>query len=142
MLKIVGKIAGAALSTVGGTLVLSGSIFDGLGLPGWVITLVGGLLAGGGIGFLAQELSTRFITKKTVEKFFTPAKVRLGQFFRGLGIATTLGMSRWKYTKGLWNVTIEPLFILVIGSLVNIVKYIWDCYQEGLATDNTKKIKK
>ena len=30
------------------------------------------------------------------------------------GVAITLGLSKWKWTKGLWNKTIEPYFIDLI----------------------------
>lgn len=57
----------------------------------------------------------------------------VGPFCRGLGVATTLGCSRWKVTKKLWNSTIEPFFIdLLDNTLVHGINE----YIAGLRHDN------
>jgi hypothetical protein len=53
--------------------------------------------------------------------------------FESIGKVMTLGLSKWKITKGVWNKTIEPYFIdlldNVFGSLVRgMIK--------GLRSDN------
>ena len=36
-----------------------------------------------------------------------------------LGSVITLGLGKWKITKGLWNKTIEPYFIDLVDNTVN-----------------------
>lgn len=60
----------------------------------------------------------------------------IGKFAKGLGVAMTLGLSKWAYTAPLWNKTIEPFFIDLIDNTVN-------CFTRefvvGLRSDNPKK---
>ena len=53
--------------------------------------------------------------------------------FYGLGVAVTLGLSKWKFTAGFWNKVIEPWFIDFIDNIFGeaIKKFI-----EGLRSDN------
>ena len=39
-------------------------------------------------------------------------------FFYGCGKTMTLGLSKWSFTKNLWNKTIEPWFIDTIDNIV------------------------
>ena len=55
--------------------------------------------------------------------------------FEKLGVAMTAGLSKFKWTKGVWNKTIEPYFIdlvdnVVGGALRGLIK--------GLRSDNKK----
>jgi len=45
-------------------------------------------------------------------------KLVVGKFFYSLGVTVTLGLSKWKYTKGFWNKTIEPVFIDLIDNVI------------------------
>lgn len=51
----------------------------------------------------------------------------------GAGVACTLGLSKWKWTKGAWNKTIEPF---VIDLLDNILSAIRNGVTDGLHSDN------
>lgn len=42
-------------------------------------------------------------------------------FFEKLGIAVTLGLSKWKWTAPLWQKTIEPWFVDLIENTVHAV---------------------
>ena len=37
---------------------------------------------------------------------------------RGAGKVMTLGLSKWKFTKGIWNKTIEPWFVDLLDNFV------------------------
>ena len=60
-------------------------------------------------------------------------KANFGLFMYRLGIASTLGLGKWKITKRFWNKTIEPYFIDAIDNIVGhgIKEYI-----RGLRSDN------
>ena len=49
------------------------------------------------------------------------------------GVAATLGMSKWKWTKGLWNKTIEPFIIDLLDNVLSAIK---DGLFDGLHSDN------
>lgn len=53
--------------------------------------------------------------------------------FKKLGIAMTLGLSRYKWSKSIWNATIEPWFIDLIQ---NTVLAAIDGLVAGLQSDN------
>ena len=62
-------------------------------------------------------------------------KMYVGGFMYKLGVAMTLGLSKWKYTAKFWNKTIEPWFIDLIDNVVGegIKQFI-----KGLRSDNSK----
>ena len=39
-------------------------------------------------------------------------------FYR-LGVIVTLGLSKWKFTRQIWNLTIEPYFIDLVDNTIN-----------------------
>ena len=45
-------------------------------------------------------------------------QVKVGAVCEGGGVALTLGLSKWPYTKGLWNSVIEPWFVDAIDNIV------------------------
>mgnify|MGYP003662779526 CR=1 FL=1 len=53
-------------------------------------------------------------------------------FYR-LGVVLTLGLSKWKYTRQIWNITIEPYFVDLIS---NVFKSAIDGIVKGLRSDN------
>ena len=50
-----------------------------------------------------------------------------------LGVICTLGMGKWKWTKKVWNKTIEPYFVDAIDNILvtGISKFV-----DGLRSDN------
>jgi len=43
---------------------------------------------------------------------------KFDNFFYGLGVTVTAGLSKWKYTSKFWNKIIEPWFIDLIDNVV------------------------
>ena len=60
-------------------------------------------------------------------------KAKFGVFMYGLGVTCTLGLSKFKYTKKLWNKTIEPW---VIDAIDNIAVTGIQKFVEGMKSDN------
>jgi hypothetical protein len=60
-------------------------------------------------------------------------KAKVGYWMYGAGVACTLGMGKWKWTKKFWNKTIEPYFVDLIDNVLvaGISKFV-----EGLRSDN------
>jgi len=60
-------------------------------------------------------------------------KAKFGNFMYGAGVACTLGLGKWKWTKSVWNKTVEPYCIDAIDNIVvtGIAKFV-----EGLRSDN------
>ena len=60
-------------------------------------------------------------------------KAKFGNFMYGAGVACTLGLSKFKWTKSVWNKVIEPWIVDAIDNIVahGIVKFV-----EGLRSDN------
>ena len=69
-----------------------------------------GLLAGGGTAGIILWVLKKVPNDKiygTVEKFF-----------KGLGVAMTLGLGKFKLTKKYWNSTIEPWVIDLVDNTI------------------------
>ena len=60
-------------------------------------------------------------------------KAKFGALMYGLGVAATLGLSKWKITKKLWNATIEPF---IVDAIDNIAVTGIRRFVEGLRSDN------
>ena len=60
-------------------------------------------------------------------------KAKFGAFMYGAGVACTLGLAKFKWTKSLWQKYIEPWCIDAIDNIVvnGISKFV-----EGLRSDN------
>tara|TARA_R100000278_G_scaffold111728_1_gene89326 strand:+ start:23 stop:307 length:285 start_codon:yes stop_codon:yes gene_type:complete len=69
-----------------------------------------GLLAGGGSAGIVL-----WVLKKVPNEHICSV---VETAFEGLGRAMTLGLSKWKVSKGVWNKTIEPWLIDLIDNLV------------------------
>ena len=54
-------------------------------------------------------------------------------FFFGLGKTCTLGLSSWKFSKGVWETTIEPY---VVDAIANIFGSMVRGIIKGLKSDN------
>ena len=49
------------------------------------------------------------------------------------GVALTLGLSKWKWTKSIWNKTIEPYFVDLIDNTIGAAV---KGFVDGLRSDN------
>ena len=60
-------------------------------------------------------------------------KAKVGRWMFGLGVTVTLGLAKWKWTKGVWNKVVEPYCIDLIDNVVvtGLGKFI-----EGMRSDN------
>ena len=60
-------------------------------------------------------------------------KAKFGNFMYGAGVACTLGLAKFKWTKSIWNKYIEPWCVDAIDNIVvtGISKFV-----EGLRSDN------
>ena len=73
---------------------------------------------------------TAFVLKKIPNKTI---KAKFGSWMYSLGVLCTLGLGKWKWTKKVWNKTIEPYCIDAIDNILvtGIAKFV-----EGLRSDN------
>ena len=60
-------------------------------------------------------------------------KAKLGAFMYGAGVTCTLGLAKWKWTKGIWNKVVEPW---VVDAVDNILVTGISKFVEGLRSDN------
>ena len=60
-------------------------------------------------------------------------KINVSKAFEKLGTIITLGVSKWPYTKDIWNKTIEPWFIDLVD---NVVGGALEGFIKGLRSDN------
>ena len=60
-------------------------------------------------------------------------KAKFGLMMYGLGVASTLGLCKFKWTKKWWNGTIEPW---LIDAIDNIIGHGIKEYIRGLRSDN------
>ena len=58
--------------------------------------------------------ATVFILKKIPN---ATIKAKFGSWMYSLGVVCTLGMAKWKWTKKVWNKTIEPWLIDLIDNI-------------------------
>tara|TARA_R110002096_G_scaffold290901_6_gene485157 strand:+ start:298 stop:597 length:300 start_codon:yes stop_codon:yes gene_type:complete len=74
--------------------------------------------------------ATAFVLKKIPN---ATIKAKFGSWMYNLGVLCTLGMAKWKWTKKVWNKTIEPYFVDAIDNILvtGISKFV-----EGLRSDN------
>ena len=73
---------------------------------------------------------TAFVLKKIPNKTI---KAKFGSWMYNLGVLCTLGLGKWKWTKAVWNKSIEPYFVDAIDNILvtGIAKFV-----EGLRSDN------
>ena len=82
--------------------------------------------AGMGVAGAAVAFALKKIPNKTI-------KAKFGSWMYSLGVVCTLGLGKWKWTKKVWNKTIEPYCIDAIDNILvtGISKFV-----EGLRSDN------
>ena len=83
----------------------------------------------GVIGMVLNIILKKFVTNKMLENL----RSKISVFFKGLGIAVTLGLSKVKYVKSVWNSVIEPYVIILLRTIVISAL---DGFIMGLETDN------
>ena len=59
-------------------------------------------------------------------------KAKTGLIGYTAGVTMTLGMAKWKWSRGLWNKTIEPWFIDLVDNTVGAAV---EGFIEGLRSD-------
>ena len=94
------------------------AISDNLGVIGLT---TGGLTMGGVVLFLLKKVPNEKISGLVYDCMLN------------LGNLMTLGLGKWKLTKGIWNKTIEPWFIDLLD---NIVASAVNGFIAGLRSDN------
>ena len=60
-------------------------------------------------------------------------KAKLGVVMYSAGVACTLGLAKFKWTKKVWNKTIEPY---IVDAIDNIVSHGIQEFVRGLRSDN------
>ena len=60
-------------------------------------------------------------------------KAKTGLLGYSAGVAMTLGLTKWKWSKGLWNKAIEPWFVDLLD---NVVSHTLQEFLRGLRSDN------
>ena len=75
-------------------------------------------------------VATAFVLKKIPNKTI---KAKFGSWMYNLGVLCTLGLGKWKWTKKVWNKTIETYCVDAIDNILvtGIAKFV-----EGLRSDN------
>jgi hypothetical protein len=81
-------------------------------------------------GMGVAGIATAYILKKIPNNRI---KAKFGSWMYNLGVFCTLGLSKWKWTKTVWNKTVEPYCIDLIDNIVvtGVAKFV-----EGLRSDN------
>ncbi len=82
--------------------------------------------AGAGIAGVVVAWGLKRIPNSTL-------KAKFGVFMYGAGVACTLGLSKFKWTKGVWNKVIEPW---VIDAIDNIIGHGINKFVEGMRSDD------
>ena len=97
------------LETIGSLLVSKATAYAGVGLAG---------------------VSAAWVLKKIPN---STLKAKFGSFMYGAGVACTLGLAKFKWTKSIWNKYIEPWCVDAIDNIVvtGVSKFV-----EGLRSDN------
>jgi hypothetical protein len=84
-----------------------------------------GLLAGGSVAALVLWV-LKSVPNEQIQNL-------VSTFFFGIGRTMTLGLSKWKFTKGTWNQVIEPWLIDLVD---NVVGGAVKGFIDGLRVDN------
>ena len=82
--------------------------------------------AAGGIVAVGAAWALKKIPNKTI-------KAKFGVLMYGAGVACTLGLAKFKWTKKIWNKTIEPY---IVDAIDNIVAHGIQEFVRGLRSDN------
>ena len=96
-------------------------------LIGWLGTKIAAYVGGSIAAFIVAWLLKKIPNNQI--------KMAVGSFMYGLGVAVTLGLSKWKVSADFWNKLIEPWCIDLIDNIVGegVKQFI-----KGLRSDNNK----
>ena len=88
-------------------------------------------------GILLNLILKKFVTSKNIAKWGQAVE----KVFFGIGTACTLGLSKIKYVKDVWNNIVEPYVVIVLRT---IIMNMFSGFIRGLETDKPsfKKEKK
>ena len=95
----------------------------------WIVAKLGVSAVGyaaGGIGAVALAWVLKKIPNATI-------KAKFGMLMYGAGVACTLGLAKFKWTKKVYNKTIEPY---IVDAIDNIVALGIQEFVRGLRSDN------
>ena len=89
------------------------------------------------LGTLLNLILKKFVTSENIAKWGNAVE----KAFFGIGTACTLGLSKIKYVKDVWNSTVEPYVVIVLRT---IIMNMLSGFIRGLETDKPsfKKRKK
>jgi len=91
----------------------------------WIYALIGV----GSLGTILSLLLKKLVTKKLLDSIGNIINI----FFYELGVICTLGLTKVKFLKGLWNNVFEPYVVILLRTtLMNIL----DGFIKGLESDN------
>ena len=98
-----------------------------------MLEIIGGILtkkatayAGAGLAGIAAAWALKKIPNNVL-------KAKFGNFMYGAGVACTLGLSKFKWTKSIWQKYLEPW---VIDAIDNIVVTGISRFIDGMRSDN------
>tara|TARA_Y100001951_G_scaffold69366_1_gene56259 strand:+ start:379 stop:675 length:297 start_codon:yes stop_codon:yes gene_type:complete len=94
----------------------------------WLKEIVGPEFAYAAIGGVSVLVA--YILKKIPNHVL---KGKFGSLMYGLGVALTLGLAKWKFSKKVWHSLIEPW---VVDAMDNIVAHGIREFIRGLRSDN------
>lgn len=83
-------------------------------VSGAAATWVAGALGIGGIGAILAAIMKKWLSQERLDIWGDAVE----KCFYGLGVVITLGASKIKYLKNIWNVFIEPFVIIVFELLI------------------------
>ncbi len=81
------------------------------------------------VGGITATAVTAWVLKKIPN---ATLKAKFGAFMYGAGVACTLGLAKWKWTKKIWNKTLEPW---VIDAIDNVIVTGISKFVDGLRSD-------
>jgi hypothetical protein len=86
------------------------------------------------LGFAGFGAMLSYILKKIIpDNWIITVSNAVEKFGFGIGVAVTLGLAKWRWTKGIWNNVIEPYVIVLLRVVfLNLSKGII----RGLQSDN------
>lgn len=73
------------------------------------------------VGYILKRIDNKWVYKPIYGVCYTA------------GTVVTLGLSKWKWTKSIWNKTIEPYIIDLLDNIISAVK---NGLFDGLHSDN------
>lgn len=92
----------------------------------YIFTAILGSLSAVLVGFIINKIPNAKI------------KAALGKLSYGAGVTMTLGLSKYKFTKGFWNSKMEPWLINFVDELI---KHCTLEFIRGLKSDNQENTK-